>query len=321
MKVAVIQQNSTDDKQKNIDRAVFLIREALRRRAEFILLPEAFNFRGATDQRDVLAAVAEDIPGESTRPLLSIARRHRVFILAGTICEKTPASKKFYNTSVLINPRGHILARYRKMHLFEAVIDQTVIKEARHFLPGTKTALAAVGPFKVGMSVCYDVRFPSLYEDYAAAGAHVFCVPSAFTKKTGQAHWETLLRARAIENLCYVLAPNQTGKDSRGVSSYGHSMIVGPWGEVLAEAGGSKEEILFADLKMDELKEKRKIIMMRKKRSGQSTIEYMVLVAAVIVVLLVFMQAGGPGRWAVNETLATTGNLMVRMANAIFNRQ
>jgi len=192
--------------------------------------------------------------------LIAVAKKHKVTILAGSICEHIPGKNKVYNTSVLIDARGVVAAKYRKNHLFDALVGGTNIKESQHFCAGRRMAAARVGSWTVGLTICYDLRFPELYQKYRKAGAHALCVPSAFTKITGQAHWETLLRARAIENLCYVLAPNQIGKDGRGIANYGNSMIVDPWGKVLARASGDKEEIIFADLDQKTLKDRRRTL-------------------------------------------------------------
>ena len=265
MKAAVIQLNADGDKKRNIERALGWVRRAAAEKAEFILLPEMFNFRGRIVPRRGLIDIAETFPGESTAPLMAAARQYKAVILAGSICEGVPGKRKVFNSSVLIDNRGNIVAKYRKTHLFSAVIGKTAINEARHFERGRKAVLARVGPWRIGMSICYDLRYPELYRAYARGGAGVLCVPSAFTRKTGQAHWEVLLRARAVENLCYVLAPNQTGKDSKGVASYGNSMIVSPWGEILARASGSREEIIFADLDQGEISRAQKTLPFQKK--------------------------------------------------------
>lgn len=256
LKTAVIQLRATGNKAENIQRAVFLVQQAIRRQAEFILLPEIFVFRGRWEGIDI-EEIAEEIPGESIAPLMSLARRHKVFILAGSIFEKSNAAKKVYNTSVLINDRGDIAAKYRKRHLFDANIGGKWIRESDQFVAGAKPAMARIKGFEVGLSICFDLRFPELYREYAFGGAQVLCVPSAFTHQTGKAHWEILLRARAVENLCYVLAPNQAGKNSRGIRCYGHSMIVDPWGKILARASADQEEVIFANLDRKTLKRRR----------------------------------------------------------------
>jgi len=259
MKTAVIQINAGSHKERNIKKALSLVRQAIKQKAKFILLPEIFNFRGKVDVRKGLMSIAENFPGPSTKPLMEEAKKHNVVILAGSICERIVGNKKVFNTSVLIDVQGRIAAKYRKIHLFDAVIGKTKLKEFQRFCRGRRMVLSKVGPWTVGLSICYDLRFPGLYQKYAHAGANVLCVPSAFTKTTGIVHWEVLLRARAIENLCYVLAPNQIGQDGYGISNYGNSMIIDPWGKILARASGNKEEIIYAHLDKKYLKERRKI--------------------------------------------------------------
>ena len=251
--------NSGSDKGQNIKRALYWIERAVAEKAKFILLPEVFNFRGRILSQHDLNLIAEDIPGESTRAVMSVARKHKVYVLAGSIYEKRKGGSKAYNTSVLINAEGQIVAKYRKMNLFDAVVDGTPIQESATFVRGRKTVVASVEDFKAGLSICFDLRFPELYRKYAQAGVHILSIPSSFTYVTGEAHWEPLLRARAIENLCYVLAPNQIGKDGRGVRSYGNSMIISPWGKILARASEDQEEVICAQIAMAEVEQTGKI--------------------------------------------------------------
>jgi len=195
--------------------------------------------------------MAEKIPGESLKPLMALAKKYQAHILAGSILEQSATLKKIYNTSALINAQGKIIRKYRKIHLFDARLGDKIMREQDSFIAGRKKVLSSLGEFTVGLSICYDVRFADLYRSYSTSGANVLVVPSCFTKPTGEAHWESLLRARAIENLSYVLAPNQVGVDGRGMPAYGHSMVVAPWGEVLARGDGKSEEIIYADITMD----------------------------------------------------------------------
>lgn len=255
IKIAVIQMNSGHDKERNLRAAVKLLNRAIARKANFILLPETFNFRGNTVD---LTKIAENIPGLSTEILIDIARKNRVYILGGSIYEKSSIKYKFYNSSVLIDEYGKIKAVYRKMHLFDVSLNGRRIKESKIFLDGRKPILSTVLRTKVGLSICYDLRFPELYRKYSELGAKLLCVPSSFTITTGQAHWETLLRARAIENQCFILAPNQYGVGNEGVLTYGNSMVIDPWGEILVRASGDREEIIYAELdihKLDKLRE------------------------------------------------------------------
>lgn len=259
MKVAVIQTNAGANKKQNIKRAVDLVSRAVGQGAKWIALPEMFSYRGPLSAEN-FSSIVEKIPGESTLPLMALARQGNVFILAGSVYEKSPKKNKCCNTSALINGAGKIIAKYRKMNLFNAVIGKTVIKESAWFLPGRSPQIARVEDFKVGLSICYDLRFGELFRKYANQGAQVLCIPAVFTKKTGQAHWEVLVRARAIENLSYVLAPNQAGEDYRGVASYGNSLIVSPWGEVIARASADREEIIYADIHQSAIEEARAVL-------------------------------------------------------------
>ncbi len=258
MKTAVIQFNAGSNKKENIAKAVSFVEQAIGEKAEFIALPEVFPFRGRV--KECLSSLVEDVPGESTRPLQELAKKHKVFILAGSIYEKAQGKDKAYNTSLLIDDCGKVAAAYRKINLFDLELAEKKMKESDYFIAGQKTVAARVKDFSVGLSVCYDIRFPNLYQEYSRQGIEVICAPSAFTYETGKAHWKTLLQARAIENLCYVVAPNQCGGQGDITRSYGHSLIISPWGDVLAEASGDKEEIIFADLRKEELKHRRKIL-------------------------------------------------------------
>jgi deaminated glutathione amidase len=244
MRVALVQLSAGQDKEKNIARAVDFCRQAFAAGAKFVLLPEVFNWRGPAA---LAHNAAEKIPGPSLLPLMALARTHQGYLLAGSILEKSTATKS-YNTSILINPNGEVAQKYRKIHLFDARLGDKIIRESDSFACGRQGSMAAVGDLKVGLSVCYDVRFPEMYRRYARAGAQVLTVPSCFTRQTGLAHWEMLLRARAIENLSYVLAPDQVGLDARGIPSHGHSMIISPWGEIIGRGSETQEEIIYGDI-------------------------------------------------------------------------
>ena len=259
MKVALLQFCATQDKEANLSRAVSMSQEALEKGATFILLPEVFNFRGDTRDKELLATMKESIPGPSTNVFILLAKKYKAAFLLGSILEK--ASGAFaYNTSVFIDQKGQIAAKYRKIHLFDARIGDRIIKEADCFRAGRTPVTTKVDEFRMGRSICYDLRFPDLYQGYARKGADILAVPSCFTRKTGEAHWEALLRARAIENLSYVLAPNQVGTDSRGMHAYGHSMIISPWGEVIARGSAEGQEIVWGDINMEEVLKARHIL-------------------------------------------------------------
>lgn len=257
MNVTLIQMNAGLEKGKNVEKTLELVREAIDKGAEFILLPEVFNYRGPAKGFELCSEIAEEIPGPSTEKLISLAKENNVHILAGSIYEKIPDQFKVYNTSILIDSNGRVNARYRKIHLFKAQVDGSCIDESETFLAGDLPVVGKVGDFMVGLSICFDLRFPELYREYFKQRVDIIVIPSSFTYRTGEAHWETLLRARAIENQCYVLAPNQVGIDGNGVRTYGHSMIVGPWGDVLIEAGESDASILSSAISIDELRTRR----------------------------------------------------------------
>ena len=255
LKVAIIQMRSSENKEQNLTRAEYLIAEAAGQGACLVALPEQFNWRGS--KKD-LQKCAEPIPGPTIKKLSNIALSKDVYILAGSITEKSPLGKKAFNTSVLLSNRGRIMARYRKMHLFQyRSIRGLRVNEASFFLPGDRVSSARMPWGRFGLTICFDLRFPELYRSLAQSGCVGFFVPSAFTHETGKLHWEVLLRARAIENQAYIIAPNQYGTNPFGYRDYGHSMIVGPQGEVLCAAADT-EDILFAELDFSYLKKIRK---------------------------------------------------------------
>ncbi len=256
MKVALIQFNASADKSDNIRRALEFVKEAVAHQARWILLPEIFSFRGDIRSKEVLSQIRECIPGPTTQTFLDFACRHKRDLLLGSVLEQAPGDKA-YNTSVAISGSLGRIVKYRKIHLFDAVLGDKIIRESDFLAKGRGPQTVSVGGFKVALSVCYDLRFPDLYQSYARQKATVLSVPSCFTKTTGQAHWEILLRARAIENLCYVLAPNQVGKDARGIEAYGHSMIVSPWGDVIACGSPEGEEIIYGEISVEAVKEAR----------------------------------------------------------------
>lgn len=259
MKVAAIQLNVGEFKEKNIAKAVHFVKDAIEHGAKAVFLPEVFNYRGPLN-KNILAEISEGIPGPSLKPFMELAKKHRAFIVAGSIYERIPKSTKVYNTSVVINDYGRITTRYRKIHLFDAVVVDRVVKEAQNFCAGKAAVIAPFGPMRLGMTVCYDLRFPDLFRKYGKKKCEIISVPANFTYETGKAHWEVLLRARAIENLSYIVAANQCGQSSTGVAAFGNSMIVDPWGGVLARASAENEEIIFAQLQREALEYTRAIL-------------------------------------------------------------
>jgi len=252
---AAIQMATGADKAANLEKAERLIRLAAARGAQFAALPEVFNWRG---KRAEEPAAAEDLDGPTLTAMGRLARELDIHLLAGSITEHAPGESRRYNTSVLFGPDGARLAVYRKIHLFDVDLPGRVtIKESDAKLPGAEVVTAATMLGAVGLSVCYDLRFPELYRRLAFAGARVLAIPSAFTFPTGEAHWDVLIRARAIENQCYVVAPAQFGPNVHGFSDYGNSMIVDPWGRVLARAS-DQEGVVVAPLDMDYLERVRR---------------------------------------------------------------
>jgi predicted amidohydrolase len=244
MRVAAVQLNSTTDKERNTATAERLVRAAATDGAELVALPEKWNLLGPAED---LRAGAEPLDGASLTTVAGWARAHGIRILAGSIAERAEEEERLFNTSVLIDSDGEIAAIYRKIHMFDVDVGGIVYRESEAEQAGREIVSVDAGPIRVGLTVCYDLRFPELFRILAVGGARLITVPSAFTLATGRDHWEVLLRARAIENQVFVLAPNQFGEVHPHYSSYGRSMIVDPWGLVLAQAP-DEECFVAADL-------------------------------------------------------------------------
>ena len=247
MRTAAIQLNSNQDKARNLARAERLLREAASDGAGLVVLPEKFNVLGSPDQ---LRAGAEPVPGPTTDWAAALARDLGLWLVAGSIVERVEGDDKLRNTSVLIGPDGELRATYNKLHLFDVEVEGTVYRESDAEAPGDEEVVADAGGLRIGMAVCYDLRFPELFRIMALRGARAISLPSAFTVPTGRAHWEVLVRARAIENQVFMIAAGQIGKHPPHHESYGHSMIVDPWGVVLAEAP-DEECFVAADLDLE----------------------------------------------------------------------
>jgi deaminated glutathione amidase len=253
MRVAVCQMRSGEDVARNLATAEGLLREAADGHADLATLPEVFTYLGASAGR---AAAAEPVPGPTTQTLSALARERGMWVLGGSVIESDAG--RVYNTSVLLDRGGELVATYRKIHLFDVVLpDQPPIRESDTFTPGEQLVTHATEQARLGLSICYDLRFPELYRGLMVLGAEVLSVPAQFQHTTGTAHWHVLLRARAIENQCFVIAPGQWGTYGRQGSnrrSFGHSLVVDPWGRVLAEAPEEGDGVSFADLDMAELR-------------------------------------------------------------------
>jgi predicted amidohydrolase len=244
---AAVQMQSGNDRAANESRALTLVGEAADRGAKLIGLPEMWEHIGPAGEKHAFAGPVE---GAQLARLRDLVARRGVWCLAGSIAELAPDGR-VYNTSALISPTGQIAATYRKLHLFDVDIpDGARYRESEQVAPGDAVPRAVETSLgvKIGLSICYDLRFPELYRN---AGADLIAIPSAFTAYTGRAHWEVLVRARAIENQAYVLAPAQVGRigpPGENRFAWGHACIVDPWGEVLADAAGEQEAIALADI-------------------------------------------------------------------------
>ena len=261
MRAALLQLNVTDDPAENLPRTLAMVRQAHVEGAGFILTPEYSNLLSAnrTHQRAVLRLEADDL---TLADLREAAASLKIWLLIGSLgLLSEDADGRFANRSFLIGPDGGVVARYDKIHMFDVNVSESEIyRESAAYRPGSRAVLAETPFGRIGLTVCYDLRFPQLYRSLAQAGAEILTVPAAFNHITGAAHWEVLLRARAIETGCYVLAPAQTGfhpeKAGRGRRTHGHSLAVAPWGEVLVD-GGTAPGISYVDLDLARVAEAR----------------------------------------------------------------
>jgi predicted amidohydrolase len=245
---AVVQMTSTAEVDRNLAAAEALVEEAAGRGAVFVALPENFAFLRSEGEP---VPQAQPLDGPWVKRMAELAHRLEVHLLLGSIPERVEGERRIQNTSILLGPGGATLAVYRKMHLFDIDLPgMEHLKESKAVRPGTEIVVARTLLGTIGLSICYDLRFPELYRELARRGARTLCIPSAFTERTGKAHWEVLVRTRAIENLAWVLAPAQVGRHGRGRYSHGHAMIVDPWGVVVAQVPEG-EGIAVAELDFD----------------------------------------------------------------------
>jgi predicted amidohydrolase len=257
MRAGLVQLNVCDDPAENLPETVALIRAAVTGGAGFVLTPECTNILSGSraHQRAVLHHEADD---PTLGALRNEAAQAGIWLLIGSLALlTTDPDGRFANRSFLIDPTGQIAVRYDKIHMFDVNVSETeVYRESAGYRPGARAVLADAGFARIGMTICYDVRFAQLYRRLAQAGAQILTVPAAFNHLTGQAHWETLLRARAIETGCFVLAPAQTGfhpeKLGAGRWTHGHSLAISPWGEILSEAG-QEPGVSFVDLDLSQV--------------------------------------------------------------------
>jgi deaminated glutathione amidase len=257
MRIAAAQMTSGADKAHNLEVATRLIEKAAKSGAEFVGLPENFSWMGPEPERD---QNAETVEGPTLARMAELARSLKISVLAGSVLESGAPGGRLFNTSALFGPDGSRLGLYRKIHLFDVEVgDGQTYRESAAVAPGTEVVVADAPFGKVGLSVCYDLRFPELYRQLSKQGAVLLTVPSAFTLMTGKDHWEVLLRARAIENQAYVIAPAQQGKHPKDRLTWGHAMVVDPWGLVVARASEG-EGLAMAELDLEYLAKVRRTL-------------------------------------------------------------
>jgi deaminated glutathione amidase len=248
LRAAAVQLTATPDKARNLETADRLVRRAAADGARLVVLPEKWSLLGrGADLRDG----AEPLDGPAVTWARDAARELAIDLVAGSVAERVEGEAKLRNTSLHIGPDGEVKAVYRKVHMFDVEVEGTVYRESDHEAPGEDVVLSATAEgVELGLTVCYDVRFPELYRILAVRGARIVTIPAAFTVPTTRDHWEVLVRARAIEDQCFVIAANQVGEHAEGLRSGGRSMIVDAWGLVLAQAADS-ETVITADLDLD----------------------------------------------------------------------
>jgi deaminated glutathione amidase len=256
--VAAVQLSSGVDSEHNVKHAIALINDAADRGASYIQLPEHFNYLGPSRG---FADVAEAIPGPLTAAMAGVASARGVTLHLGSLLETSLTPGTFYNTSVVIDATGAIVATYRKIHLFDIDVPGAIVqRESDVIAPGSELVMVNVAGIRLGLSVCFDIRFPELYRELARSGADVLAVPAAFNAVTGKAHWEIIIRSRAIENHAFVVAAAQVGTTNEGIATFGHSLIVDPWGEILAESTSDGPHVITAVLDLDEVAKRRQQI-------------------------------------------------------------
>jgi predicted amidohydrolase len=266
LRVACVQMTSGPDKAANLEKAERLVARAAATGADVVALPEKWN---AIGEADVLHAAAEPLEGgETVEVMAGWARGHGITLVGGSISERREGREKLSNTSVAFGPDGEVLGVYRKIHLFDVEVEGNVYRESEAEEPGEEPTIVD-SDWPIGLTVCYDIRFPELYRILALEGAELVTVPAAFTVPTGRDHWHVLLRARAIENQCYIAAPGQVGETRPGKPSYGRSLIVDPWGIVLAQAP-DEETVISAELDRARLRRVREKLPSLKNRQADT---------------------------------------------------
>ncbi len=254
MRVAAVQQICTESRDDNLARAAARVGEAAGAGAALVVLPELFASLGSGRS---MRAAAEPADGPTVAWARELAARLAIWLVAGSFVEQ--AGDQLFNTSPFVAPTGELVATYRKIHLFDVDVEGAGTHESEVFAAGRELVVAPMDEVPIGLTTCYDLRFPELFRILSLRGAGIVALPSAFTAATGVAHWEPLVRARAIENQVFVVAPDQCGTSPDGIARHGHSLIVDPWGRVLGEAG-VEEGIVVADLEMAEIERARRAV-------------------------------------------------------------
>lgn len=266
IKIALCQMNVIDNKEENLKKAISMIKTASEKDADLIILPEMFN---CPYENEKFMEYSEDTENSYTLNLISkTASEEKKYIIAGSIPEKeaTSTSERIYNTSFMFNPDGKIIAKHRKMHLFDIDVKGKIyFKESDTLTAGNQITIAETSFGKIGIGICYDVRFPELARLMALEGADILCYPGAFNLTTGPAHWEMLFRARACDNQVFTIGVAPALDKNANYNSYGHSLIVNPWGEILSSAS-FEEELIIAEIDLNEIKKVREELPLLKNR-------------------------------------------------------
>lgn len=246
-KIALVQMCSNENFNDNLNKVLSFINVAANNNADLIAFPECVLYVGSNSG---YGKIAETLNGAIVKKFQRKARKLNISILLGSIIEKIESNNKFYNTSVLIDRKGNLCAFYRKIHLYDVSLPNVSIQESKDFKAGNQIVVCNHEIGKIGFSICYDLRFPNLYQTLTQHGANIIFVPAAFTLHTGKDHWLSLLQARAIENQVYIAAPAQFGKHGQNRHSYGNSVIIDPWGTIISKSG-EKEGVIFGEIDMD----------------------------------------------------------------------
>ena len=247
MKIALIQITVGSDLDENFEKSKKFLEESLNSNPDFILFPECFLYLSSKSK------IVIEMSHVSIKYYKNFSKMNKVYLLLGSL--PITENNKLFNRSILINPDGNIISMYDKIHMFDIILKNgESYKESDFYSPGNELKMTDVLGYSVGHSICYDLRFPKMYRALAKKGAHIIVIPSAFTYTTGKVHWHTLIKARAIENGVFILAPNQWGVNNENRATYGHTLIVDPWGEILAEADES-EMIVTSELNLNKVQE------------------------------------------------------------------